>query len=343
MVKSLKYLGLGLLGIVLLFGTVIGGIMLWVQITWRQTFPEVPQVPIQASKDPKVIARGKYLFHAVVGCPSCHSTREDYQKIGATAPPTGGLLDFGPLGVIRPPNITNDKKTGVSTKYSDAQIARILRYGIRPDHSAVFMKFAVGPMADEDLQAVISYLRTVQGITKKRKPHGFTILGKVLIRFKMPYVLEYKPKFLWKAPPFVKEGKISVERGRYLADGPAGCFACHLTFRMSEKKKVEIVAPYGGYAEADPDPTQPGMEIAAPNLTPDPKTGHIYKWTEDQFVKRFRKGRVYKGSFMPWEALKEMTEKDLRSIYRYLKTLKPYKHDVPTYRKKGWKPGKPIH
>jgi hypothetical protein len=28
-----------------------------------------------------------------------------------------------------------------------------------------------------------------------------------------------------------------------------------------------------------------------PNLTPDPETGHITDWTEDQFVERFRTGR----------------------------------------------------
>lgn len=52
----------------------------------------------------------------------------------------------------------------------------------------------------------------------------------------------------------------------------------------------------------------PAFEIVAPNLTPDPETGHITQWTED----------------------------DLRSLYRYLRTLAPAKHPVgPTHRAKG--------
>ena len=33
---------------------------------------------------------------------------------------------------------------------------------------------------------------------------------------------------------------------------------------------------------------KPGVFVVSPNLTPDPEAGHIAKWSEDDFVKRFR-------------------------------------------------------
>ena len=41
---------------------------------------------------------------------------------------------------------------------------------------------------------------------------------------------------------------------------------------------------------------------------------------------------------MPWDCFREMTDVDVRSIYRYLKSLPPIDNDNgPSYRKKGWK------
>lgn len=49
--------------------------------------------------------------------------------------------------------------------------------------------------------------------------------------------------------------------------------------------------------------------------------------TEDQFVARFRQGRVIPDSPMPWQAFSRMSEDDLRSIYRYLKSVPPVQRD----------------
>lgn len=42
---------------------------------------------------------------------------------------------------------------------------------------------------------------------------------------------------------------------------------------------------------------------------------------------------------MRWENCSRLTEADVRSIYRYLKSLPPVDHDTgPSYRDVGWKP-----
>jgi hypothetical protein len=62
--------------------------------------------------------------------------------------------------------------------------------------------------------------------------------------------------------------------------------------------------------------------FVTPNLTPNPKTGHIYAWSENVFVARF-KNAVPTASPMPWGNFKNLSEDDLRALYRYLRSLPP--------------------
>jgi hypothetical protein len=86
------------------------------------------------------------------------------------------------------------------------------------------------------------------------------------------------------------------------------------------------------------------MDVAAdetkvfvpPNLTPDPDTSPIGQWTEEAFLVRFRQGEVVKGSPMPWGAYARMTEDDMRSVFRYLRTLSPVAHATgPVHRNRS--------
>lgn len=61
---------------------------------------------------------------------------------------------------------------------------------------------------------------------------------------------------------------------------------------------------------------------STPNLTPDPKTGRIYAWSEDAFVARFEAG-IATGSPMPWRTFSRITDDDLRALYRYFRSLPP--------------------
>ena len=75
-----------------------------------------------------------------------------------------------------------------------------------------------------------------------------------------------------------------------------------------------------------------GISFAA-NLTPDQNTG-LGIWTEDMFVKALRTGRHMGVSReilppMPWTAFRNMTDEDLKSIYAYLRSLKPVVNHVP--------------
>lgn len=165
-------------------------------------------------------------------------------------------------------------------------------------------------------------------------PEKLGIIGKLVAKKIDPAV---KPA----VPKWVPEGAASVERGEYLANGPAACFGCHSV--ADPMNGFVIQSPrFQGAGQADPDGVDPAFEIAAPNLTPDPETGHMAKWSEEDFLTRFKAGVVYAGSPMPWENFARMTEDDMRSLYRYLKSLAPVKHETgPIRRAKGtWKPAK---
>ncbi|MBI1805310.1 MAG: diheme cytochrome c-553 [Ignavibacteriae bacterium] len=69
------------------------------------------------------------------------------------------------------------------------------------------------------------------------------------------------------------------------------------------------------------------------NLTPDTATG-IGSWTEEMFMKAIRTGKhMGEGRDilppMPWPEYRNFTDNDLRSIFAYLRTLKPIENAVP--------------
>lgn len=75
-----------------------------------------------------------------------------------------------------------------------------------------------------------------------------------------------------------------------------------------------------------------GISFAA-NLTPDNLTG-IGAWTENSFIKAMRTGKHMGAGRpilppMPWFNLAELPDGDLRSIFAYLKSLKPVSNQVP--------------
>jgi mono/diheme cytochrome c family protein len=325
MKRAAKWAGVALVGVVL----VVAGLVGFVQVTWSVDHPDTPFPDVRASSDPEVIARGEYLVHAVSHCSACHTPYENVEAriLDTSAPLIGGyVIEAGPFGTFPVANITPDA-TGIGGM-SDGELARVIRHGIDRDGKlAPMMRFAVGSMSDEDLAAVISWLRAQEPVAAERAPTKYGILAKALSRRFTPNPGD--------TPPFVPEGGISVERGRYLAAGPAFCSGCHSPLDPMAGF-APAGPPFSGAAAPDPDPKNKGWEIMAPNLTPHAGTGRITGWTEDQFVARFRAGRSIHSSPMPWEGYRLMTEDDLRSVYRFLMSLDPVEHDTgPSYRQKG--------
>lgn len=276
-----------------------------VQLTWRIDYSSVPLPALAASADPAVIARGEYVALHVAHCGHCHSPSAPV--IGDLS--GGPIIDAGPFGRFAPPNLTSDDDTGLG-KRSDGEIARAIRNGVTHDGAlAAMMRIGVGPMADEDVVAVLSYLRTLPPVRRASPGDAWGFVAKALSRRFTPRV---EPP-----PAYVAPGGVSVARGAYLANGPALCATCH-TARDPMQAMRPVGPPFAGDPHPHKDKTDPAFEIRAPNITPG---GVLAAFDEDAFVARFHAGRALAGSIMPWESFQGLSDDDVRSIHRYLRTL----------------------
>jgi len=112
-----------------------------------------------------------------------------------------------------------------------------------------------------------------------------------------------------------------THRGGYLVQ-VAGCAVCHTP---SVKGKPIAGLEFAGGARFE----GPWGEVSSANLTPDP-SGISY-YDEDLFVRTIRTGHAGARSLapvMPWGGYRNMTDDDLKSIFAYLRTLKPVSHKV---------------
>jgi mono/diheme cytochrome c family protein len=311
MKRILVRAGLGVLGIVVMTLVAIGAT---VQTRWDRTF-DAPEPELRASSDPALVEQGRYLVYGPAHCSYCHTPQADWPRLdaGEQVPLVGGYEWQLPLGVLRSPNITPDVETGIG-RYSDGQLARMLRHGVRPNGRVAFPIMEFQNLSDQDLVAVLSYLRSVAPVRNVVPDHDWNVLGKGLL------AVMIKPAGPSGQPPVQSPAPgVSIERGAYLANAVANCAGCHSPRNLADGS---YTGPRfsGGTMEVDGDP---GHVFGVPNLTPDATTGHIASWSEDQFLARFRAGMGYPGSHMPWQAFARMSDDDIRSIYLYLNTLDP--------------------
>lgn len=145
-----------------------------------------------------------------------------------------------------------------------------------------------------------------------------------------------------------------VARGKYLVSS-VGCHDCHTPWKMGPKgPEPDMTLALSGHPESFKLPPPPklgngpwvwtavgtntafagpwGVSFTA-NLTPDKLTG-LGIWTEDTFIKTIRTGKHWGVSRpilppMPWSVYRNMTDEDLKSVFAYLRTIKPIKNHVP--------------
>jgi mono/diheme cytochrome c family protein len=306
-----------LIAIVLLIVAVVG----FVSVSWNKNY-DAPTPDIKASTDPEVIARGEYLAFGPAHCAHCHVPLEKIMEVekGAKIPLSGGWELKIPLGTFRAPNITPDEETGIGN-ISDGEIARALRYSVSHNNKFLMPFMPFQEMSDEDITAIVSFLRSQTAVRHDVKKNKYSFLGKSLLAFKA-----VQPTGPIKPVPKKVKRDTSEKYGEYLAYSVANCYGCHT--ERNVKTGEFIGAPYAGGMLFEPDNLSQGYGFVSPNLTPDKETGVMALWSEQVFINRFKAGRVHKGTPMPWGAMANLEENDLKAIYRFLHTLEPVKHPV---------------
>jgi mono/diheme cytochrome c family protein len=299
----------------------IVGFAIFVASRQHLTFT-APAPAVAASGDSAVIARGRYVVRSVAACASCHGDPARYAAFeqGDDVPLSGGYAWHIPPGTFYALNITSDAGTGIGAA-PDGAIARALRYGVGRDGRALlpFMEFQ--GLSDEDLVAVVSYLRTQPAVRNAVPPHHYNVVGMIV-----KATLLAKPVGPASPPPQRNPAGPTVGNGRYLVESVAKCGACHT--ERDPATGAFTGAPFAGATSGDGDRSNPKRAWSPPNITTAPGTGRLATLDEDEFIARMRGGRAIPGSPMPWQCYQRMNEDDLRAIYRYLKTVPPVEHDA---------------
>lgn len=317
----------GMLGIAVV--VLLAGVAGYVAMTWDRVY-DAPMPEVHVTTDPAVLARGEYLVYGPAHCVECHGSSEDaLMKLadGEKVPLSGGLrVSLAPLGVVYSANLTPDPETGIG-RYSDAQIARMMRWSVRPNGRATLeplMPF--GNMSEDDLVAVLSYLRAQKPIRNPVPENEWTVMGKAVRSFSPVF----KPRTTINPPAAAPAQAVTKARGEYLARYVTNCAECHTP---RDQMTFAATGPeFSGGMEMEPMPF-PGADLSTwfrtPNLTPKKGSGLLKFPDRETFIARFQRGgRQHAGSVMPWEAFARMTNEDLGALYEYLHSLPP--EDGPT-------------
>ncbi len=211
----------------------------------------------------------------------------------------------------------------------------MLRYAVRPDgRASVRLLMPFDGLSDEDLTAIVSYLRAQGPVAHRVPDNEYALLGKIVKSF-MP---AFKPRRDVRAAVRTPIGP-TRERGEYLARHVANCVGCHTQFNPVSLAAVGPEFAGGNEMESDARPgvaADRALWFRTPNLTPAHDSALMKFPDRETFIARFQRGgRHYEGSPMPWEAFGRMSTEDLSALYEYMHSLAPQRGPSgdPAFRK----------
>jgi mono/diheme cytochrome c family protein len=259
--------------------------------------PAVAETPVE---------RGEYLVRGPMGCGNCHTPMgpEGFvmeQELG------GRLVDDIPeVFTAWAPNIT---PAGRIAEWSDAELARAIREGVRPDGSLIGppMPFSMyRGLGDEDLAAVVAFLRTLPAVENEVPASTYHI----------PLPPAYGPPVESVTAP---ERGVTAEYGAYLAGPVSHCMECH-TPMGPQGPMLDTALGQGGFEFHGPW----GTSIAS-NLTS--SEDGLAGYSDDEIKAMVTQGVRPDGSAMmppmPYGYLAQMTPEDLDAVVLYLRSLPP--------------------
>ena len=275
---------LGLVLIVALLGTVVyvvGGS----KFTETYAFPDhVPAV----SADSATLAKGAALVKSHA-CTHCHG-----DDLGGTV-----YVDEMPFARVTASNLTPGRG-GIGSRYTDADWERAIRHGVNAEGRGLMVMPAdlFTNLADDELGAMIAYLKTLPPVDRELPPTELGPVGRMVATFNpltMPQLMGEPSPHPASAPDYGPTAAFGAYRASTL------CVACH-----------------GGDLSGGPHPDPNGPY--SPNLHP------VASWSLDEFATALRTGtrpdgRVLDDKYMPWTSLKNLPDTEIEALYRHLRSL----------------------
>jgi mono/diheme cytochrome c family protein len=266
-------------------------------------------VSVAAQPAPDPVMRGRYVFGAAGGC-GCHTVKG--QPANA-----GGRKYEGPFGTVYATNITPDQQTGIG-KWTDEQIITAIRLGRRPNGERLVPVHpypVFNGMAEEDLKALVAFLRSVPAVNRTNQPKKITVP-----LFESVFLPAWLAAFAARETPPPAAPSSGPARGEYLVRAIGHCGECHTP------RTVTMAPDTSRFLAGTPN----GPEKAVvPNITPDPQTG--LKWSEEEIADYLGSGNkpdgdvadglmaeVIQGTLAGY---KDLTQEDRRAIAKYLKSV----------------------
>ena len=259
-----------------------------------------------ANAQSALVKRGDYLVNGILTCGNCHTPKGPTGDIVAKAF-SGGLEFDEPPFKVTAPNITPDKDTGIG-KWSDADIKKLLRTGVRPNGIPIAVVMPTGfygIMTDRDLDAVVAYLRTLKPIANK--------VPDPIYKMQVP-----RQVFPGGEKPYTQAMMSDkLKKGFYLAT-IAHCMECHTP--MGPRGR-EFATKLGAGGFEFPGPW--GVSVSR-NITSSKEKG-IGAWTDDEIKRAITQGIRKDGSKlkppMGFHYYATVTPADLDAIVAYLRTV----------------------
>ena len=281
MKRLLRWTGIGV-GVLVVFVAVAYAVVYVISERVLGRHYDAPAVALAVPTDAASIAEGRRLS-ALRGCLGCHG------KNGG-----GTLLFEDPLiARIVAPNLTRAVR-----RYSDAELATVIRRGLRPDGRSVVVmpseEFVM--LTDEDLGRIVAYLKSLPAMDGPDPNVWVGPLGRIGIvlgqyRTSAQIIAETVP------PPDTSEPQAAA--GRYLARSI--CAHCHGTDLRGT---------------SNPDFTAPALRIVA-------------AYSPEAFTQFLRTGTALGGrelrvmSAVARKQLHDLSDDEIAALYSYLHAI-PY-------------------
>ena len=269
------------------------GVLYGIGTARLQRRPTNPIPAFAATSDSAALARGRHIAEVI--CRDCHG-------MNSTLPLAGNDVNFGDvpdgphLGELHATNLTPG---GVLGRYSDGALARAIREGVAADGRVMLVMPSpqFHRLSDDDLRAIIAYLRSQPAVHRDLKPPRLNALGRVLLGAGV-FDTSLQPPVT--APVAAVPADSTARYGEYLV-GLLGCRDCH--------------------GKALRGPPRTSLAPRGPDLVT-----LLATHPHDRFALSLRAGVGADGhpldpTKMPWPTYSTLTNVETEALYRYIGSL----------------------